>query len=618
MTDDFLNQLLNLPTVLYASLSPDRRWVVFVWYHMHENFDVFVVPTDGSRAPIPLTHTPEATFPVSWTPDSKAVIVKEDHDGDELTTLYRVDLDNPGGMVPLTEDRPPFFLRGGSLHPNGQDLFYGANYNFETQSPQDATWVYRHDLTTGKRQPLAKLAKPAYLTPILNRPGTRLIYGAKERHPAGRQYHLIDLQTGEDTEILNFGDPVKVSAVWLADGERIAFLAEANASGPVDYQCLGLYDCRTEAITWLIDDPDRNLEGLRGTPCSALMVHEISQANRRPSWINPDTGIEAFFPPVPGNLMPLGRNTQGDWIALYYAADAPAELVRFSDDASSPDEFISLTDVWARTQLTKDQLTPAESVTWASSDGMDIQGWLYRAQPNNKQAVLYIHGGPTSHSENKLNPQIQYFVSQGFNVLDVNYRGSTGFGLPYREAIKEDGWGGREQDDIAAGAQWLIDHGLAAPGKVGITGTSYGGYSAWCQITHTSPEIIGASAPICGMTDLVVDYNTTRPDLRPYSEEMIGGTPEEIPEKYYQRSPINFVDQIKGQLLIVQGGKDPNVTPENMREVVKRLALEDIPYDLEIFEDEGHGIYKQANQARLYSRLAAFFKQAFGKNETPT
>lgn len=611
MTENLLTHLLNLPTVLSASLSPDRRWAMFVWYHMHENFDIFVVPTDGSAAPIALTHTPDATFPVGWTADSQAVIVRQDHDGDEHVTLYRIKLDVPGVMTPLTEDRPPYFLRGGSLHPNGQDLYYGANYNFETNTLQEQTWIYRHNLTTGEKHALGKPIKPAYTTPTLNKPGTRLIYATKDRHPAGRQYHLIDLQSGEDTEILNFGDQVKVSAVWLADGEHIAFLTEANASGPTNHQCLSIYDCSNTDVTWLIDDPSRSLESLRASECGALLVDEVQGAARRPYWWDVDTLTEHTFPAVPGNLLPLGRNPDGEWIALYYAANTPAELVRLPKEAAGAEDFHSLTDVWSRTPLTQAQLAPAESVTWQSSDGMEIQGWLYKAEPNLQQAILYIHGGPTSHSENKLNPQIQYFVAQGFNVLDVNYRGSTGFGLPYREAIKADGWGGREQDDIAAGAQWLIDNGLAEPGKVGVTGTSYGGYSAWCQITHTPPEVIGASAPICGMTDLVVDYNTTRPDLRPYSEEMIGGMPDEIPEKYFERSPINFVDQIKGDLLIVQGGRDPNVTPENMREVVKRLALEDIPYDLEIFEDEGHGIYKQSNQARLYARLAEFFRKAF-------
>src|SRR5512139_32381 len=128
---DFLHQLMTLPTVLDARLSPDKRWVAFTWYRIHENIDVFLVPSDGSQPPFPLTHTPEATEFVSWAPESKAVIVSEDHDGDEFARLFRVDIEHPLEMQPLTEDRPPYFLRGGMLHPNGKELFYAANYDFQ-------------------------------------------------------------------------------------------------------------------------------------------------------------------------------------------------------------------------------------------------------------------------------------------------------------------------------------------------------------------------------------------------------------------------------------------------------------------------------------------------------
>jgi dipeptidyl aminopeptidase/acylaminoacyl peptidase len=243
---------------------------------------------------------------------------------------------------------------------------------------------------------------------------------------------------------------------------------------------------------------------------------------------------------------------------------------------------------------------------------MEIHGWLYRAQPEAKRAVIFIHGGPTSHSENRLNSQIQYFVRRGFNVLDVNYRGSTGYGLKFRQSIKEDGWGGREQADIASGAQALIARRLAEPGQVGVTGTSYGGYSSWYLITHYPPEVIAASVPICGMTDLVVDYQTTRPDLRPYSEEMMGGRPDQVPERYYERSPINFVQDIRGKLLIIQGALDPNVSPENVRQVRTRLEEHQVPYELLVFEDEGHGITKPANQGKMYLAIVEFFERAMG------
>jgi dipeptidyl aminopeptidase/acylaminoacyl peptidase len=344
-------------------------------------------------------------------------------------------------------------------------------------------------------------------------------------------------------------------------------------------------------------------------------VDELDRARHLTSFLDPIAGVETAFPRLPGNLLPLGRAADGAWIASYYSATSPTELVRFAPDASTPDDLVSLTQVWDRTDVKPSHLTPAEDMTWRSEDGLEIQGWLYRAQPNPRRAIIYIHGGPTSHSEDEMNAQIQYYVSRGFNVLDANYRGSTGFGLKFRELIKEDGWGGREQADIATGAGALIEARLADPGRVGITGTSYGGYSSWCQITRYAPDVIAAAAPVCGMTDLVVDYETTRPDVRPHSEEMMGGHPEQVPERYYERSPINFVQDIQGRLLIVQGAQDPNVTPENMRQIVQRLDEHQIAYDLLVFDDEGHGILKPVNQEKLYAHLAAFFDRALGSTE---
>jgi dipeptidyl aminopeptidase/acylaminoacyl peptidase len=222
-----------------------------------------------------------------------------------------------------------------------------------------------------------------------------------------------------------------------------------------------------------------------------------------------------------------------------------------------------------------------------------------------------VHGGPSSHSEDEWTSNVQYFVSQGFNILDPNYRGSTGFSLDFEESIKKEGWGGKEQEDILEGIKSLIEDGTSEKGKIGIMGTSYGGYSSWFAITHFSKEYVSAAVPICGMTDLVVDYETTRPDLRGYSEEMMGGTPDEVPERYFNGSPINFIKNIEGRLLIVQGAKDPNVSPENTRVVKEKLDKNKINYEELIFENEGHGIVKPENKKTLFLKASEFFKDAF-------
>ena len=608
----YLHQLMTLPTVLDARLSPDKHWVAFSWYRMHENVDVFLVPSDGSQAPIPLTHTPEATELVSWLPDSSGIIVSEDHNSDEFARLFRVDLSTPQLMQPLTEDRPSYFIHGGMLHPNGKHLFYAANFDFSTSQLTEPTWIYRHDLPSGERQPIAYPRVGNWVVPELNVPGTHLIYSRRDEHPAGRQIWLVDVDGKQDVEILNFGEDVKVFAEWHPDGEHIVFLSESTGNGSKDHLSLGVYHWPSQEMGWLIDDPNRVIESFWVTRDGLVVVDEMRDTNHLATWLDIHNGQESPFPRLPGNLLPIGQASDGSWLGLYYSSTTPTELVRLPLQAQDPSDLVSLTHVWQHTDLSQAQLTPAQDFHWESQDGMQIQGWLYRAVPNSKHSIIYIHGGPTWHSESRLNPQIQYYVSRGFNVLDVNYRGSTGFGLKYRNSIKEDGWGGREQEDIAAGAQALIQADLADPGKIGVTGTSYGGYSAWFLITHYPVEIIGASAPICGMTDLVVDYNTTRPDLRPLSEEMMGGKPEQIPERYFNRSPINFVQDIHGKLLIVQGALDPNVSPENVRQVRQKLADNSVPYQLIVYDDEGHGIGKPANQEDLYPRIADFFEQAFG------
>src|SRR5205807_2621947 len=140
-------------------------------------------------------------------------------------------------------------------------------------------------------------------------------------------------------------------------------------------------------------------------------------------------GAETPLPDIPGNLVPLAPTPDGPdgaWIGLYYSARQPNDLVRFDPATLDPATFVSLTRVWERTPLTAAELAPAEDFTWRARDGRQIHGWLYRAhaaQPP-RGTIVFVHGGPTSHSQDQINPQIQYFVRAGYHVLDPNYRGS--------------------------------------------------------------------------------------------------------------------------------------------------------------------------------------------------
>jgi len=610
--DSFLDALLSIPSIFNIEISRDSKYVAYTWKNVHPNLDVFIVPTDGSSKPIAITETPEATFIVSFVPDSKSVIVGEDKNRNERVRLFEVKLDEPKKMIPLTQEDPPFFLRGGEMHPNRRWLIYGANYDFEKSKEIEPTWIYRHDLRTEEIVALAKPKKPTWLYPKLNNPGTHILYNRKELHPKGDQYWVVDIEGEEDREILNFGPKARVKATWLPDGKRVAFITETKNGKTQKHYSLGIYDVESGTIDWIIDDPSRNIERIY-SPINSnhLVLIEYEKARVRPSIIDLETMEEKVLPRIRGSLVPIGPVSEEEWVGLYYSSTHPREIVRFDINNVDISYFQSLTHVWERTKIKPEQLTPAEDFEWKAKDGLKIHGWLYRSKKPSKKAIIYVHGGPTAHARDDIYAQIQYLVSRGFNVLAPNYRGSTGYGVKFEDLIRVNGWGSDEQEDIWAGIKALIERGIAEEGKIGITGTSYGGYSSWYAITK-APDLVAAAVPICGMTDLVVDYETTRPDLRPYSEEMLGGSPEEVPERYYERSPINFIHQIKGKLLIVQGAQDPNVTPKNVEEVIKRLDAEGIEYELLIFEDEGHGILKTKNQKVLFKKMADFFSEALG------
>ncbi|MFQ5918445.1 MAG: S9 family peptidase [Thermoplasmata archaeon] len=604
-----LDALMALPTIFWGRVSPDGAHVALMIHRLHPALDVFDLRPDGPGTLEALTDTPERTVLKGWAPDSRSVLVAEDRGGNERQTLYRIFLDEPGRFHRLTEAEPDHYLRGGELTPRADALVYAANFDWQAGREIETFQVVVQDVETGDRTVIASPAKRGNVYPSVSPDGRWVLYNRRDRHPAGTQYWIVGIDGTDDREVLNFGDEADVLATWTFDG-RVAFLTDSLDGVRQERGSVGLFDPASEAMEWVLrpeEDP-RNIEAIGSPhPREHLVLQETREAQDRSFLRDLRSGEEVLVGSTRGTLTPLGPLGGDEWAGLHYSSTNPTDVVAFDPKKLDPQRLRKLTDVLSLSSVRRQDLTPAEGFRWKGRDGLALHGWLYRPTSPSGKTVVNVHGGPTAHSRDALNPQIQYLCSRGFTVFDPNYRGSTGYGVPFRELIREEGWGGEEQEDIRAGIQALIAGEVARPGAVGMTGTSYGGYSSWWAITHFPPEEVAAAAPVCGMTDLIVDYETTRPDLRPYSEEMMGGSPEEIPEKYRARSPVHFVRDIRAELLIVQGMQDPNVTPANVREVEDRLDEAGIRYEKLVFEDEGHGIFQIANQKVLFPRLAEFF-----------
>src|SRR5215204_6486736 len=397
--DLHLEALLSAPALHGPQVSPDGRWVAWSWSRLGPAADVFAMSTDGSSPPLRLTETSDDTLVMSWTPDSRAVVVGQDRDGDERTRLFRVGLEEPGIMEPLTEAEPNYYLRGGQV--SGRWLVYGANLDVETGEEIEETWIYRHDLETGERRALARPRRGNFYAPQLNAPGELILYHRNDLDPSGLQVWLVDVEGQEDREILDFGPRVKVCGSWFPDGRRVLFLAETSS-----HRRLGVWE--EGSVRLLLDDPERNVEYAFAPPKGgSVVVAEVDRARVRATLLDPESGTEESAPSVTGNLTALTPAGAGGWVGLHYDARHPVDLVLF-DPAEADMTAASLTGLWDRTPLKPEDLVAAEDFTWPSVGGLEVQGWLYRTPGRSAGTVVLVHGGPTHHAEDRFNAQIQY------------------------------------------------------------------------------------------------------------------------------------------------------------------------------------------------------------------
>ncbi|MHA1979068.1 MAG: prolyl oligopeptidase family serine peptidase [Candidatus Hodarchaeales archaeon] len=620
-SETFIDELLNIPQIFSAERAIANQNIALTIFGLHSNVDVFLIDyKDEDRKLDILTETEELTYFTKWWPDSKSVIVAEDKARNERIALFRVFLDEPKKMHVLTKETPDFYLRGSEIAPKGDLMYYFANFDPQTKKETEIFHLYAQNVENKNEiHHLTSVLKPAWNYSQLNLEGSRLLYSRSDIDPAGRQYWLINVDGEDDREILNFGKKAKVEASWLPDSRNIVFVTDSFNDKRLDKRLAGIFSVDKEEVFWILESPetpnrkyDFSKAYVSRFDPNILVLIEIIKAKQSVYFYNLNNRTLVPFPRFEtGTLLPTFPIDSGTWIGSYYSSIQPETLVSFPTrdiNNLTLNDFDFLFDNFEKLKVQQSHLTQAKEFEWISFDNKPIHGWVYTPIDPNNKCIVYVHGGPTSHSEDALNTEIQYFVSRGFVVLDPNYRGSTGYGIKFRELIKVGGWGSNEQEDIAAGAKALINRYLPSDAKIGITGTSYGGFSAWYGITKF-PDIFSASAPVCGMTDLIVDYETTRPDIRPYSEEMMGGSPQAVPERYKEGSPINYIQNITGNVLIVQGMNDPNVTPENVKVVEEELIKHNIDYEKLPFDDEGHGIYRKKNRRVKIMKICDFFEK---------
>ena len=261
-------------------------------------------------------------------------------------------------------------------------------------------------------------------------------------------------------------------------------------------------------------------------------------------------------------------------------------------------------------------------IDYQSRDGLKINGYLTLPKGYNMEnaknlpVVINPHGGPWARDSWGFNPEVQFLANRGYAVLQMNFRGSTGYGRKFFEASFKK-WGREMQDDITDGTQWLIDKGIADSTRIAIYGGSYGGYATLMGLVK-EPQMYAAGVDYVGVSNMFTFMKTIPPYWEPMLEmmyEMVGDV-EKDSVMLREVSPVFHVDKIKAPLFIAQGKNDPRVNVDESDQMVKAMKDKGIKVEYLVKNNEGHGFRNEENKFDFYRAMEKFLNTQLSKKDT--
>jgi dipeptidyl aminopeptidase/acylaminoacyl peptidase len=303
------------------------------------------------------------------------------------------------------------------------------------------------------------------------------------------------------------------------------------------------------------------------------------------------------------------------WLVVYDLDDAP--VTYYTYDRATKQAAKLFTN---RPALEKYKLAKMKPISFKARDGMTIYGYLtlpVDKEPRNLPMVLNVHGGPWGRDTWGLDNEAQWLANRGYAALQINFRGSTGYGKAYLNAGDRE-WAGKMHDDLIDGKNWAVQQGYADPKKVCIYGGSYGGYATLVGVTFT-PDEFTCGVDIVGPSNLVTLLKSIPPywaPIRSLFHKRLGN--EETEAGFLNsRSPLFKADQIKAPLLIAQGANDPRVKQAESDQIVAAMRKNNKPVEYIVFPDEGHGFARPENRLKFYAAAEQFLAKYLGGRAEP-
>ncbi len=366
----------------------------------------------------------------------------------------------------------------------------------------------------------------------------------------------------------------------------------------------------------ITEDPQFDVRNTINNP-KTNALEAVSYSKQRTEYVFIDPSVKTDFDILKqvrgGDIEAISSDlSNSKWIVDFVGDDTP-EYWYIYDRASKKATLLFSN----RPKLEKYKLSSMKPIEFAARDGMKLYGYLTTpagVQSKDLPVVLYVHGGPWSRDDWGYNRGVQWLANRGYAVLQINFRGSTGYGKQYVNAGDRQ-WAGTMHTDLLDGKDWIIKQGIANPAKVCIMGGSYGGYATLAGVAF-SPDAFACGVDIVGPSNLYTLLKTTPPYwsvfLATLHKRM--GDSQQILE---QQSPLFKADQIMVPLLIGQGANDPRVNKAESDQIVAAMRKNNKPVEYYVFPDEGHGFARPANNEAFNAATEAFLAKYLGGRFEP-
>jgi len=540
----------------------------------------------------------------AWAHDGRHLLYLQDTGGDENWRLHDVDL-----ATMQRRDLTPFdnvqtqLIAGEKKFPT--EILVGMNRD----NPQLHD-VYRLDLTTGELT--KEVENPGFVGWVAD--SQLVVRAGVAPQPDGGLVLMVRGGGGEEWQpLLSIDAEDALTSGPVAFSEDGTSMLVLSSVGTNTGRLVRL-NLTTGDAEVLAEDPEADVTGIR--------LHPDTREPQIVTFLKDRSEYRVLDPDVADDLAAIRALHPGD-PSFDDADDTDATwLIRFTTDTGAVPFFSYDRDTRTgrflfetRPELARYELAPMEPFSFTARDGLTIHGYASFPPGAGREGlptVLNVHGGPWARDAWGFHPEAQWLANRGYLCIQVNYRGSTGYGKAFVNAGDRE-WGGRMHDDLVDAVAHITGQGWADPARIAIYGGSYGGYAALVGAAFT-PELFRCAVDIVGPSNLKTLIETVPPYWAPMIAQFHRrlGDPAKDADFLWSRSPLSRADNISIPLLIAQGANDPRVKQAESEQIVAALKAAGIDHEYMLFPDEGHGFAKPENRLRFYAAAERFLAKHLG------